>query len=186
MKKIILVILVINIFHSSYGQEFLGIKVDGKSQDVVNAFKAKGFVSKTQTNPNVVTLNGTVSGKSFEVLVVSTPKSKTVWKISVYLPQKTSWYSLKSEYEEYLKILTDKYGIPENSYTFFSSPYSEGDGYEMTGVSSEKCNYAAFWSEERGISIEISKYKQVNISYQNNTNTILNRKEKAEVDKDIF
>jgi hypothetical protein len=188
MKKIISVILVINIFYSSYGQEFLGIKVEGKKDAVINAFKLKGFKIATNSDMNrdVVRLEGMAGGNNIELAIVCSPKSKTVWKFSVYLPAKTSWNSLERDYEDYLKILTDKYGEPKSKYAFFSSPYENGDGYEMTAVSAEKCTYSAFWPPQIGVSIKITKYKQVNISYENAINSALDDKETSEVNKAIF
>lgn len=167
----------------------MGIKVDGKKDAVINAFKTKGF----KVNPihdvnkdDVIRMDGEAGGKKLEVGIACTPKSKTVWKFSVYLPKQSSWYYLKNDFEEYLKLLKDKYGDPISKYSFFSSPYEEGDGYEMTAVGVEKCNYAAYWSDQIGIWIKISKYKQVNINYENAINSALYDKEKAELNKTIF
>ena len=188
MKKIIIFLTLCSICSFSFGQEFLGIKVDGKKDAVVNAFKAKGFKINTNSgiNKDIVTLFGNAGGKNIEIAIVCTPKTKTVWKFSVYLPEKASWFSLKSDYEDYLQILIDKYGEPNSKYAFFSSPYEEGDGYEMTAVGADKCTYSAFWSSEIGISIKISKFKQVNIAYENPKNSALDDKETAELNKSIF
>jgi hypothetical protein len=189
MKKTILLFISCVIISFSYGQEFLGIKVGGKKQVVIDAFKSKGFKVSPSSNINkddVIRLYGNTGGKNLEVAVVCTPKSKIVWKFSVYLPEQTSWYSLKSDYEGYLNLLKNKYGEPESEYSFFSSPYEDGDGYEMTAVGNEKCTYSAYWSSQIGISIKISKFKQINISYENAVNSALDDKERAELDKTIF
>lgn len=189
MKKPLFLFISTLIISLSYGQEFLGIKVGGKKEAVINAFKSKGFKVSPSSNiikDNVIRLNGSAGGKNLEVAIVCTPKSKIVWKFSVYLPEQSSWYLLKSDYEEHLKLLKNKYGEPNAEYSFFSSPYEEGDGYEMTAVSIEKCTYSAFWPSQIGISIKISKFKQVNISYENAVNSALDDKERAELDKTIF
>ena len=166
---------------SVFAQEFIGIKVDGKKIDVIQKFKAKGFTVDGDASKNVVKMLGTVAGKKIEVNIVASPTSQTVWKFAVYLPAQTSWYSLKGDYNEFLSTLTSKYGQPEKTYEFFSSPYSEGDGYEMTGVFMDKCNYAAFWSDSIGITLEISKWKQVRINYENAKNSELDTQEKEKM-----
>jgi len=186
LKKLLVVSLFTLVAMVSFGQDFMGIKVEGKRIDVINQFKSKGFYIVKDDNPNVASLKGNVSGRTYEVSIVSSPISHTVWKIVVYLPEITEWYSLKSNYETYLKVLTEKYGEPEKTYHFFSSPYTEGDGYEMTGVFAGKCNYVAYWPESKGISIEISKWKQVKINYENPINSVLDDKEKSSVDVKIF
>jgi hypothetical protein len=183
MKKLLTVIILNLLSIVCFSQEFLGIKPDGTKTQVINQFIAKGF-KVTSSNENVTTVKGTYSGTYYEVNVVSTLKSKKVWKLSIYLPEIISWYSIKAQYETYLQTLTDKYGEPNSKYDFFSSPYSEGDGYEMTALAVEKCTYMAFW--DIGVSIEISKFKQVKISYENPVNAELNEQEKKEVNKSVF
>jgi len=56
----------------------------------------------------------------------------------------------------------------------------------MTAVGADKCTYSAFWSSEIGISIKFSKFKQVNIAYENPKNSALDDKETAELNKSIF
>ena len=186
MKKLIMVAIILIASMSVYSQEFLGIKVDGKKTDVVQQFKNKGFIVKSEPSKTVTTMVGTVAGKKTEVNVVSSPISQIVWKFAVYLPEQTSWYSLKDEYNEFLITLTNKYGAPENVYAFFSSPYYEGDGYEMQAVYMEKCTYSAFWSDSIGIMLQISKYKQVKISYENSKNSQLDTQEKEKLKMESF
>ncbi len=183
MKKYLLIILVSPFFTAS-AQEFMGIKVDGKKDAIISVFKAKGFTPSGDMSKDVVAMKGNVGGKVLELNIVCSPTSKTVWKFSVYLPEQSTWYALKSEYEEYLKLLTEKYGEPNSKYNFFASPYEEGDGFEMTAIYAEKCHYSAFW--DKGYSISISKWKQINITYENNVNIELMKKEKEQLNKNSF
>jgi hypothetical protein len=187
MKKGIMILLFTFLTIISFSQEFIGIKVDGNINDVVEKFKGKGLkVSNRNSTPNVISMEGIVGNRNLELNIVCTPTTKIVWKFAVYLPKQTLWTSLESEYEEYLDLLTKKYGEPEKKYNFFSSPYEDGDGYEMTAVAVEKCTYAAFWPENLGLFIEISKWKQVKINYENITNSAIARKEEAEIKNKIF
>jgi hypothetical protein len=131
-------------------------------------------------------MEGFVGDRNLEVYIKCTPITKTVWGFNVYLPKQTSWSSLKREYEEYLDVLSKKYGEPETKYNFFSSPYKEGDGDEMTAVAVDKCTYSAFWTKNSGLWISISKFKQVVISYENKSNSDLDDKEKSEIKEKIF
>jgi hypothetical protein len=187
MNKGIMILLFTFLTIISFSQEFIGIKVDGKINDVVEKFKGKGLrVTSSSTTPNVISMEGIVGNRNLELNIVCTPTTKIVWKFAVYLPKQTLWTSLKSEYEEYLDLLTKKYGEPEKTYNFFSSPYKEGDGYEMTAVAVEKCTYSAFWPENLGLYIGISQWKQVKITYENITNSALSKKEQDEIKNKIF
>jgi hypothetical protein len=184
MKNIKLtIVLLILTTTSLLGQEFLGVKVDGKKDAAIAVFKSKGFILKSDKDNSAV-LNGTAGGKKVELFIHYTPISKLVWGFFVFLPEKTSWYSLKAEYQEYLDLLTEKYGEPKDKYNFFSTPYDEGDGYELQAVELEKCSYSAFW--EKYYSIKITKWKQVKIAYENEINSALDDKETKQINKNAF
>ena len=168
---------------SSYSQEFLGIKVDGKFSTVIEKFKAKGFKLTGITEKRIASMKGIAAGKQVELNIVCSPISKTVWKFSVYLPEHSTWSALKNEYSYYLDLLTEKYGEPNNKYDFFSDPYSEGDGYEETAVKTEKCTFSAFWDL---YSVNISKWMQVNITYENLVNSQIDDAENKKLKKDVF
>jgi len=183
MKKIV-IILLCNLFTiCSFGQEFMGIKVDGDLKTVVDKFINKGFKITYTEVPNVTTAVGYYSGTLFEVNIVSTPISKKVWKFAVYLPKKYDWYTLKSEYTSYRSSLIEKYGLPRNTYTGFASPYYEGDGYEFSAVRNNKCSYSTVWDD---MSIEISQFSQVRISYENTVNSAIYDSEKNNINQTIF
>ena len=176
---------------STFGKEipeFLGIEVDGKRDEVIEKFKAKGFIVDGDINKgNVVPMKGSVGNRNFELNIVSTPKTKVVWKFSVYLPKQSTWNSLLDDYTRFKMTLTDKYGNPEQSFDFFSSPYKLGDGYEMTAVAAEKAHYASYWTlKGYALSIDISKWKQVKIAYENTNNAKLGEKEQKDIDSNIF
>lgn len=167
--------------------EFLGIEVDGKRDEVIERFKAKGFIVKGDIDKPVVSMKGSAGNINFDLSIVSTPKSKIVRKFVVYLPEQTSWNSLLNDYTRYKKTLTDKYGNPGDSFDFFSSPYKLGDGYEMTAVVTEKATYAAYWTlKGYTLSIEISKWKQVRIAYENENNSKISAREQKDIDSNIF
>ena len=187
MKKITLILAMVFVTGNCFSQEFLGVKVNGKKMDVVNAYKSKGLTVKyVFKESNVVTMSGAAGGNNFDIYIVSTPKTNIVWKVSVYFPSQSDWTSLKEDYYKYLKILTEKYGKPESKYDLFASPYVEGDGNELTAVENEKCYFSAYWSDLTGVSISIKKGGQVVINYENAKNSKLDDKEKIELKKSIF
>jgi hypothetical protein len=184
MKKLLVFAMVL-VSVVSYGQEFMGVKVDGKKDLAITTFKSKGFILTDDSDGSAV-MKGKIGSDPAELFILYSPITKTVWSYKVFLPKQTTWSYLKSDYEKYLNILTEKYGSPEKTYTFFSSPYDEGDGYEMTAVAVDKCTYAAFWTKEQGVRIKISKYKQVQISYENAKNSELDDAETKSINSKVF
>lgn len=166
----------------SFGQEFLGIKIEGNLNEIIAKFKQKGFKVIPPVE-NSVLLEGKAGTSNVEIVAFASPISKTVYKLNVYLPKKTSWSNLKSEYQDYLSTLTNKYGQPTDSFDFFESPYKEGEGDEMIAVEMEKCHYSAFWTN---VSIHISEFKQIRISYENLKNIEIRKYEDTKLKKDIF
>ena len=160
--------------------KFKGVELNGPLQEFVNQMKAQGFSFKEEFSNGAI-MEGTFMGYSdCELFITITPNSKIVRSVRVYLPEeKDSWYSLKSVYTKSVDAFTNKYGKPTNQYSFFSKPYYEGDGYEMTGVKNDKCNYISFWEVEKGtMAVEITKFCQVCIGYEDKVNTDLMRQEK--------
>lgn len=183
MKKTTILLALIITSFASYSQEFIGIKVEGSKESVVAKYKAKGFKVSIPPSDNVTTMDGIVDNNKVEVLIVSTPITHKVWQIQVYLPKDVSWEDIKSRYNAYLNLLTEKYGAPSSSFDFFKKPYYEGDGYEMSAIVNNKAVYAAFWEN---VSLSISEWKQVCIKYENSINAGLNQEERKVVDKTIY
>ncbi len=191
MKKILLLILLLtsSISNTIYGQEFLGIKVEGSLNSVLEKFKAKGFKT-ISADPNTPILKGMAGTENIELLLFASPISKTVYKFVIYFDKQDEWEPIKSRYEEYLKVLSDKYGDPKDSYSYFSSPYKEGEGDEMEAVAMEKCHYFSHWKNGltnfNSIGISISEFKQVKITYENSKNFSLRDSEDSKLKKEIF
>lgn len=186
MKKTITFLMLIFTITLGYSQEFLGVKVSGKLYEVVAKFKAKGF-KVIDSDKNIIVLSGKVQYSNANIVLVSSPKSYTVWKFAVYLPEQTSWYSLKDEYRKYVEIFNKKYGITQDRYESFESPYYEGDGYELQAVRFEKARYISFWIlDTTGYSVKIHKTQCIELVYENRLNFLIHKKEQDEQDSINF
>lgn len=165
-----------------YSQEHLTFKNVPLNGDINNFAKElvkQGFTIK-ETKGNVIIMSGSYVNRECEVLVLATKKTNIVWKVAIYLPEETIWSSIKYDYLKLKEQFITKYGTGK-SYEYFSNPYYEGDGYEMQAVKLEKCNYITFWEKPEGsISLKISKYEQIAVSYEDTINSALDDKEKAE------
>lgn len=159
---------------------FMKVPIDGTITEFASKMKAKGFVQIGEIK-SIITMKGEFMGKGCKVYISGTEQTKTVCLIAVYFDREyTSWYSLKSDYNDIRDSYIDKYGKPTKDYHFFSSPYYEGDGYEMQAVRLEKCNYLCFWNnmEEGNIMISIMKSSRISVSYQDGLNS-----KKGEIEK---
>lgn len=189
MKKLIVKIAILLVSLNSYSQSWNGIPISGSLNTIKTNLSAKGFTLVTNENNNAF-FRGVVNGVDYEVLVFSTPITYQVAKLVVYLPKKTNWADIKYEYDYIKDMLTEKYGS-SNSYRFFESPYYEGDGYEMSAIESEKCHYSSYWlkiDQEPNLAVatEISRYKQVKVTYENKANMKKSKEETDSQNKKVF
>lgn len=189
MKKLIVKIAILLVSFNSYSQSWNGIPISGSFSTIKTNLSAKGFTLINSENNNAF-FRGIVNGVDYEVLVFATPITYQVAKLVLYLPKRTNWTDIKYEYEYMKDMLTEKYGIA-NSYGFFDSPYYEGDGYEMSAIEAEKCHYSSYWlkiSQEPNLSVatEISKYKQVKVTYENKANMNKSKEETNNLNKKVF
>ncbi len=108
MKKIYSLFLVLFIANYIYSQdshiEFKGISLDGSLSSFVEKMEKNGFTLQKSPREHVALMKGLFTGKWVEVLILSSPKTKTVWKVSVYYSKQESWTSLKSDYNEMVEL----------------------------------------------------------------------------------
>lgn len=188
MKKLITTtLIIIFLVNTGMSQVFDGINISGDFNIALQKFKSKGYIVE-ETFPEGAILSGKVSSTNIEVYLFKTPKTSKVFKASIYLPKKNNWYDLRSEFNSYHNLLLEKYGKTSDRFQFFSSPYYDGDGFEMQAVEKDKCTYSSFWSHIEGASysIEITKYKQVKITYENDELFKLKDKEASDIKSQIF
>lgn len=202
LKKVLLLIVMAFMPILSYSQEddlflseegkhlsFRDVAIDGSLKAFISQIKTKGFspLYVSEDNSGAI-LDGKFIGKEVDLVIVTTPKTKTVWKVAVDFEDQISWYSLKSDYLDLKSSLTIKYGVPK-SYEYFRSPYEEGDGYEMTAIYAEKCVYVSYFDVvENGrvigsISLGIQKRETkgyIALHYEDATNAQKMRTEKNE------
>ena len=66
----------------------------------------------------------------------------------------------------------------DKDFEFFSSPYEDGDGYELRAVAKGKCNYVSFYLALGGhITVEITKSSQIKVVYEDSENIKLGQQE---------
>lgn len=97
---------------------FKGKPLCGKLNDFVTFLVAEGY-KKGETTPTAAYLEGSFAGyDDCTILVCATAKTKEVWKVAVYLPLQSSWYTLENRYKDIKARYTEKYGRPSDDYEF--------------------------------------------------------------------
>lgn len=173
MKRSILLLLFLITTITTFSQEhikFMGIPIDGSIISFVEKLKTKGLVVKNKENGVYVLSGKFASYDNAEIFVFSTPKTNIVFKVVVYLPEKKTWSSIKSQYSDMVDLYSQKYALTAH-FEYFMSPYYEGDSYEEQAVKLEKAIWSSFFKCDGGaIAVEISKYMQLKIAYEDEIN----------------
>jgi len=186
MKRLLTLVFII--FSSlSNAQSFDGVRIDGTLSSKIQQYRAKGYILN-KILPNGAIMKGKIAEKVVELFILTTPKTKLVYKMIVYLPVHTNWPDIKSEYTKFVDLFTEKHGEPDSEFDFFRDPYYEGDGYEMSAIVLDKLVCSAFWINRNNLtfSVSISKYKQVEITYENDKNMEIAKQEAAEINLNSF
>lgn len=158
--------------------KFKDIPIDGNISDMVTKLQEIGYTLDEKKN-EVAVLKGFFANESCEIVLYATPITLQMHTITVSF-ERSSWYSLKSQYEEIKRLIKDKYNTtPNNSLEKFYSPYYEGDGYEMQALRNDKCTYFnTFKIGNDKIGVYILEEK-VLLLYENSSNKALSKREES-------
>lgn len=180
MKKLVLLFVAMLMSTTFFAQEhldFRGVPIDGHIDNFVSKMEGLGYTLDNKSDKSAK-MSGQFTGRNVELWIFYTRKTHTVWKVVMYFDE-DSWSSLKSDYFEYKKLYTQKYGEPSSSYEFFSKPYYEGDGYELQALRKEKCHYLSLYKLDTGtIAVQISEFEQLKLAYEDEINSDLMTEEK--------
>jgi hypothetical protein len=168
MKKAILTVILTVFSIITFAQSFNGVPISGDLNTAIARFKAKGFTFEKFVEIGAI-MNGKVANQPIELYIIVTPKTKQVYKMTVYFQESKTWFDIKNKYNEYVSLFTEKYGEPSGEYKKFAPPYEEGDGYEMSALGLGKIQYFTLWigKDNLNLAVEISEYKQVKLVYEN-------------------
>lgn len=155
---------------------FMGIEVDGNYDSFKDSLETRGFkyMSSFET---LYKYYGKFANEIVTLDVLVSPKTHTVCKVIVYFPQREDWSELKKDYFKKKEMFKSKYPL-DRDFEFFSSPYEDGDGYEMRAVAINKCRYISFYLAMGGhITVEIDKEAKLKVVYEDRENIKIAQKE---------
>ena len=168
---------------SKIHMKFMGIEMNCAVDIAMLDLEKKGFEIIDIRKEGYI-MSGKFIDRNALVTLHATPKTNLLYRANIFFNEHTSWYSLKSEFLEVVKYYKAKYKSISSSRTFID-PYYEGDGYELQGVSMDKCFYYERFEAEGGkISIEINDMKRVQIRYEDKNNAKKNEQETIAINLD--
>ncbi len=116
------------------------------------------------------------------LLIHNSKFGKTTWAITILFPIQNNWFSLKEQYKQFKDMFIKKYGHPKDDFCFFTPPYEEGDGDELSALESENATYMSVFHTDLGfISVNIDKSCCLKITYEDKLNSDLDTKQQEAV-----
>lgn len=158
--------------------KFKGVEITGALSSMVGELKKMGY-ELISNDGSCAILSGEFANEDCYLSVYATPSSKQVHTIVVSFEKQDNWYSLKADYLKYKKQLREKYNVIPRSTEEFSSPYYEGDGYELQALKKSKCFYFSSFKLEYGTIKVIIIDDHVSLFYSDSIGDALYKNEKA-------
>lgn len=151
--------------------EFKGVIINGSKDEVADALQKQGY-EFVDGGEDGILLNGKFAGiDNCQILVTASQHTHQTYSVSVFTPEALTWWSIKADYDRINEMLRKKYGRPSSSTEFFSDPYDEGDGYELTALSTGNAMFVTSYSSKDGdITLHITDAAQLLITYKDKIN----------------
>lgn len=179
MKRILFILVLISAvsnLQASGHIKFMGLEVSGNYEIFKESILSKGF-KYINSFESLHRFYGKFANEIVTLNILTSPITKTVCKVIVLFPEKKDWRELKKDYFAKKEMYKSKYPL-DKDYEFFSSPFEDGDGYEMRAVVRDKCRYVSFFLAMGGhITLEIDKTAQLKVVYEDRENTKLAKHE---------
>lgn len=167
---------------NSENVKFKGIDIDGDIDSFIETMKSLGFtVSNHYADDCFYSMEGVFLGMECSLLILYTHVEKMVCKLIVSFGEKSSWDLLKDEYFQLKNLFNKKY-IEYTSIETFNEPYFDGCGKELEAINDKSFKYSTYYNFKNGvIVIEISRYGDAQIVYENEVNFSKYQKEQEEI-----
>jgi len=181
MKKVYLLLLMLCMFVSGYGQSkdtldgFFGCKF-GSSRQVVKAIMLSKAGSKVYSEDvNSIIFTGVkFAGHKVNVIIFQFVNNKFhTAKVLLSSPYESGVIDL---YNDIKSGINERYYVTDGDYERYDEPYYKDDGYTISAIKLGKANFSAYWEfsnsrsdkedDSNTISVEISQSLSVIISYQ--------------------
>jgi hypothetical protein len=183
MKKFLALLLACMLTLIVSAQEhltFKGLPVDGTLTEFVSKLQDIGFKVNSSSS-KFAQIKGEFSGQICEIYIQASLISNTTYQVTVVLKESDNWFDIRTTYDEYKKLLTSKYGTGTSIEKFVGS-YYEGDGYEMTAVRQNKCQFLTIYELPNGkVALGVASLKEgsVVLMYSDKINYELAEREES-------
>ena len=120
---------------------FKGVPIDGTLNEYVAKMKLNGFVV-VATEPGATMLQGDFANyQNCKIGIGTSNKKDLVSTVFVLFPEREEWNDLYGDYSRLKQMLSEKYGIPNESKEKWENGYEPILAGRMWAVKSGECNF---------------------------------------------
>ena len=124
---------------------FQGIPMAGNYKPFADSVKSLGFEEYARGKNTILYTGGTYQNQPVDITIAFTPRSRLIYRAAIFLPDRTTWAEVESEYNHLKDSLSALYGPPD-AVEYFEPPFKKGDGYEMKAIEKEMFKYQSDFS----------------------------------------
>ena len=126
---------------------FRSLPIDGDLKIAVKEVKKWGFMG--MKIKNMAVLMGTLEGEDVMITLMATPKSNTLFSVSVIYEGVETWNEQMVMYEKIKASIAAKYGEPTDIINEWESPYSINNN-PMQAFREDKVKYGVVYTADAG------------------------------------
>ena len=126
---------------------FKTLPIDGKLKTAVKEVRSWGFMGLKIKN--MAFMMGTLDGEEVMLTFLATPKTKTLFSVSIMYDNVETWEALMQQYQAINTALAAQYGEPSKIVNKFEPPYSINDN-PIEAFREDKASYSTFYTVTGG------------------------------------
>ena len=120
---------------------FKGVPIDGTLSEYVEKMKLNGFTLLGSEN-NGALFNGEFANyQNCKIGVGTSNKKDLVSTVFVMFPEREEWNDLYGDYNRLKQMLSEKYGIPNESKEKWENDYEPSLAFRMSAIKRGECNF---------------------------------------------
>ncbi len=129
---------------------FKGVPIDGTLSEYVEKMKLNGFTLLDSTNYGAMFNGEFANYQNCKIGVGTSNKKDLVSTVFVMFPEREEWNDLYGDYNRLKQMLSEKYGIPNESKEKWENDYEPSLAFRMSAIKRGECNFTTTFVKPNG------------------------------------
>ena len=129
---------------------FKGVPIDGTLSEYVEKMKLNGFTLLGSENNGAIFTGEFANYQNCKIGVGTSNKKDLVSTVFVMFPEREEWNDLYGDYNRLKQMLSEKYGIPNESKEKWENDYEPSLAFRMSAIKRGECNFTTTFVTPNG------------------------------------